>query len=244
MFVFGKEKNIIVDTAPAEKKSFIELSRKKALLWLLGLLFVCIWMFVLGILVGRDLMPVRFDVGSKRDVKEEFRIGVEKEKEEKKNSGSHATGQTYLDGKQDLKFYDDLKSMKNSAEEMKMDSGALNDVPLKKPEPFKTEDKTVAETDGTKETAANEKAFQDKISGPVFTVQTSSGKDKKGAERRVKALINKGYPAYLAASEIPGKGTWYRVRVGEYRDKNEAEKVLSKLGQDKIKGIIVTSGNQ
>jgi cell division protein FtsN len=240
MFVFGKEKNVIVDTAPAEKKPFIELSRKKALLWLLGLFFVCVWMFVLGILVGRELMPVRFDIGSRRDIKEEFRIGVEKEKEGKKNSESHSSVQTYLDGKQDLKFYEDLKSTKSPAEEMKMDTVAQDDAPLKKPEPFKTDDKTAAEKDVTKETAANDNAFQDKYSGPVFTVQVSSGKDKKGAEKRVTTLINKGYPAYLVSSEISGKGTWYRVRVGEYRDKNEAEKTLSKLSQEKIKGIIVT----
>jgi len=61
-------------------------------------------------------------------------------------------------------------------------------------------------------------------------------------EKTVKTLINKGYPAYMTMSEIPGKGTWYRVRVGEFKDRKEAEKVLSRLSKDKIKGIIVTKG--
>ena len=44
----------------------------------------------------------------------------------------------------------------------------------------------------------------------------------------------------MTTSEIPDKGTWYRVRIGEYKDRKEAQKVLSRLGKDKIKGIIVT----
>ncbi|MBU1181365.1 MAG: SPOR domain-containing protein [Proteobacteria bacterium] len=250
MFIFGKEKNAFVDKKLLEKKPFIELSRKKALLWLLGVFFICGWMFVLGILVGRGTAPVQFDIENlKKDIKEELKAAIEKEKEEKKAAESNTTGQTSSDGKQNLEFYEDLKSTKDTTGSIKMDKGDINEVPLKEPgpvkvpEPVKVPDKTVIEPVITKEIAAPEPPLTEKVSGPVFTVQTSSGKDKKGVEKTVKTLINKGYPAYMTMSEIPGKGTWYRVRVGEFKDKKEAEKVLSRLGKDKIKGIIVTKGN-
>lgn len=239
MFIFGKEKNSFVDKKQLEKKPFIELSRKKALLWLLGVFFICGWMFVLGILVGRGTAPVQFDIENfKKDLKEELKTAIEKEKEEKKGAESYTTGQTSSDGKQNLEFYEDLKSTKDTTGSIKMDKGDIDEVPLKEPVPVKEPEPVTVED--KKAVEPPEPPLPEKVSVPLFTVQTSSGKDKKGAEKTVKTLINKGYPAYMTMSEIPEKGTWYRVRVGEYKDRKEAEKVLSRLGKDKIKGIIVT----
>ena len=241
MFIFGKEKNTFAENKLIDKKPFIELSRKKALMWMLGVFFICCWMFVLGILVGRGTAPLRFNIENvDKDLKEELKVAVEKEKEEKKSAESYSSGQTSLDGKQNLEFYEDLKSTQDTTGNIKMREGDVNEVPLKEPEPVKMpeqvkmQDKIVPEAPG--------RSSPEKVSGPVFTVQTASGKDKKNAERTVKALINKGYPAYVAMSEIPGKGTWYRVRIGEFKERKEAEKTLSKLGKNKIKGIIVTNG--
>jgi cell division protein FtsN len=239
MFVFGKEKNKFVENKLIDKKPFIELSRKKALLWLIGIFFTCCWMFVLGILVGREIAPLRFDIGnSKKNLQEELRAAAEKEKEMKNITETYSSGQTSLDGKQNLEFYEDLKSSREAAGNIKIDEGAVDKTPVKEPEqvkaaePVKVEEKPVPEP--------QKPLVPDKMSGPVFTVQTASGKEKKSAEKTVKILTGKGYPAYVAVSEIPGKGTWYRVRIGEYRERKEAEKLLSKLGKDKIKGIIVT----
>jgi len=245
MFIFGKEKNTIAENKLIDKKPFIELSRKKALLWLFGIFFICCWMFVLGILVGRGTAPLRFNIENvDKDLKEELTVAAEKEKEEKKSVESYSPDQTSLDGKQNLEFYEDLKSTQDNTGNIQMREGDVKEVPLKEPEPVKApepvkmpeqvkmQDKIVPEASG--------RTSPEKVSGSVFTVQTASGKDKKSAEKTVKALINKGYPAYVAMSEIPGKGTWYRVRIGEFKERKEAEKTLSKLGKDKIKGIIVT----
>jgi cell division protein FtsN len=247
MFIFGKEKNTFAENKLIDKKPFIELSRKRALLWLFGIFFICCWMFVLGILVGRGTAPLHFSIENvDKNLEEELRVAVEKEKEETKILESDPPGQTPPDGKQNLEFYEDLKSTKDSAGDINMGKGDINNVPLKEPEPVKApepvkmaeqvkmQDKIVPGASGS--------PSQEKVPGPVFTVQTASGKEKKSAEKTVKALINKGYPAYVAMSEIPGKGTWYRVRIGEFKERKEAEKTLSRLGKDKIKGIIVTNG--
>ena len=74
---------------------------------------------------------------------------------------------------------------------------------------------------------------------PIFTVQIASGKWQKSADRMVNELIKKGYPAYRSSGEVPGKGTWHRVRIGEFSDKSEAEAILDRLEKDKIKGMVV-----
>jgi cell division septation protein DedD len=245
MFVFGKEKNKFVENKLVEKKPYIELSRKKAFLWLAGIFFACCWMFVLGVLVEREIAPLRFNLGnSRQNLQEELRIASEKEKEGKNHTETYSSGKPSVDGKQNLGFYEDLKSTKETAESIKMGEGQINESPLKEqpparePEPVKpvkAEEKTVPEPPPAV-------SLPDKVSGPVFTIQTASGKEKKSAEKTVKTLIGKGYPAYVVVSEIPEKGTWYRVRIGEFRERKEAEKLLSRLGKDKIKGIIVTKG--
>jgi DedD protein len=46
---------------------------------------------------------------------------------------------------------------------------------------------------------------------------------------------------HVLASEIPKKGTWYRVRVGLYQEKASAQRALSRLGPELEKSAIVVS---
>ena len=52
-------------------------------------------------------------------------------------------------------------------------------------------------------------------------------------------LKKRGYPAYLLTSQIEGKGTWHRVRIGSYASKAEAAPILTKLRKSGIKPILV-----
>ena len=47
---------------PEFKKPFIVLSRRKIAGWVLLIFFLCAWMFILGILVGRGTAPLKFDI--------------------------------------------------------------------------------------------------------------------------------------------------------------------------------------
>ena len=52
-------------------------------------------------------------------------------------------------------------------------------------------------------------------------------------------LKQKGFFAYRAIGKIPGKGIWYRVRVGEYKNKAEAVSTVVKLKKAGKKPMIV-----
>ncbi len=49
-----------------------------------------------------------------------------------------------------------------------------------------------------------------------YTLQVASFSTQEGADELVDRLQSKDQPAYLASATIPGKGTWWRVRVGRY----------------------------
>jgi cell division septation protein DedD len=74
-----------------------------------------------------------------------------------------------------------------------------------------------------------------------YTIQVAAVKDAPSADKMVTALRGKNFPAYQLRGEIPGKGVWYRVRVGAFRDRASAEAMRAKLGRQKIQGIVVAT---
>ncbi|MCA1663348.1 MAG: SPOR domain-containing protein [Myxococcales bacterium] len=55
-----------------------------------------------------------------------------------------------------------------------------------------------------------------------FTLQLSAFPDKADAEEFMRKIQSAGYKPFLVASEIPGKGVFYRVRVGDYGSRQVA----------------------
>ena len=55
-----------------------------------------------------------------------------------------------------------------------------------------------------------------------FTLQLSAFPDKGDAEEFMHKIQSAGYKPFLVASEIPGKGIFYRVRVGDYGSRQAA----------------------
>jgi cell division septation protein DedD len=62
-----------------------------------------------------------------------------------------------------------------------------------------------------------------------YTLQIASYQEKEIAEGDVKKMKQKGYAAFIVSSELPGKGTWYRVRLGSFSSKAAAEKLRNEL---------------
>ncbi len=60
------------------------------------------------------------------------------------------------------------------------------------------------------------------LPGGKFTVQVASYREKGDARELADRLTRKGYQAFVAEAEVPGKGTWYRVRVGRFGTRKEA----------------------
>jgi cell division septation protein DedD len=55
----------------------------------------------------------------------------------------------------------------------------------------------------------------------------------------VGTLRSKGYPAYQIQVTVPGKGEWYRVRVGAFESREAAEATLKKLSNDQVRGMVI-----
>lgn len=62
-----------------------------------------------------------------------------------------------------------------------------------------------------------------------FTVQVGSFSVESQANERISSLRAAGFDARSTAVQIPGRGTWYRVQVGRFREREDASKTAAQL---------------
>lgn len=62
-----------------------------------------------------------------------------------------------------------------------------------------------------------------------YTIQLEAAPSQAEADEKVKQLKTKGVEAYVLKSEVPGKGTFFRVRVGMFPSANEARQFGASL---------------
>ncbi|MBN8468496.1 SPOR domain-containing protein [Corallococcus exiguus] len=94
--------------------------------------------------------------------------------------------------------------------------------------------RTAARDGGMKEAIARAQALpaepprpSEAVKGGAFTLQLSAFQSRQDADRFAARLRDKGYAPYILTAEVPGKGTWYRVRMGSFASKEAAGRYLT-----------------
>lgn len=73
-----------------------------------------------------------------------------------------------------------------------------------------------------------------------YSILVGSFKVEANALDLKNTLQGKGYPVTIYSIDLPGKGSWYRVIVGNYTDLQETRKVASKLKtEEKIPALLM-----
>lgn len=161
----------------------------------------------------------------------------------------------YLPKKEELTFYKTLTEREDKTvsidlkpkqqKETKADaagagpgSGKAAEAPQKKPEKQLEITINRAAAPQQKDAEAKPKQTSEKKetviasapSGKVrYTVQVGSYPDRDLADEEMKRMKKRGYAAFITATELPEKGTWYRVRLGSFSNKAAAEKLAKEL---------------
>jgi cell division protein FtsN len=229
--------------APEFKKPFIVLTRRKIAGWLLLIFFLCAWMFVLGVLVGRGTAPLKFDLAAIQK-----RITApQKASPEKQNKVRPPEKAATVKDKTKLEFYEALKEDKEDTKVSVRPKAKNTERKDAKPAekdaaPLERADKSKPTTRSQPKAPAGDKVAavaKTNTTGPTYTIQAASVRNAKDADRLIAKLKKRGYPAYRAIGEVQGKGIWFRVRIGSYKSKSEARRTLDKLKKDGLKPILV-----
>lgn len=75
--------------------------------------------------------------------------------------------------------------------------------------------------------------------GTGFTIQVAASRTKQDAEALVNILKTRGYPVFLVAPEYAhANDNLFRVQVGPFTSRDDAEQVRTKLAQEGFKAFI------
>jgi cell division protein FtsN len=234
---------------PKSNKPFLTMSRRALAGWACFIFFTCAWMFVIGVLVGRGTAPIEFDIAGIQKKLEAAREDLEnRERSRIQGKAGIAKDKTKLD------FYEALR---DNREDTQLDKKKLSSsigkkaepLPAKKP-PRSTDDKADGKITEKKPPPAKKPtkppqkpsiASKSKAWPAVktYTIQAASLKNARDADRLVAKLKKTGFHAYRAIGKVPGKGIWYRVRVGEYQSRASARRTLNKLKKAGLKPILI-----
>lgn len=173
---------------------------------------------MLGIFVGRGTAPLKFDIENLQKELAALKEAVIKEGQER-----FKIGRDPASAKMEFGFYEALKETSPSVRKK-----TVSPQKKAKVQPAQKVEKPASSSKQTKAAAST-----------GFTIQVASLKDMKVAAELAEILKKKGYQAYTVLAKIPGKGTWHRIRIGHFKNREDAANILGRLKKDKYRPIIV-----
>ena len=227
---------------PSEKESgknpLLALSRKAVAGWVVVVFIISAWMFGMGVMVGRGTAPVSFDMDQLKRTLE----SLQKSAQQAPRSGPRPEA-SEMKSKTDLGFYDSLPKNREDSEMPNLPkpppASAKPEPPAQKPAESAAPPKTEKPTAAVPAPAAPPPAPASAAPGKPLTVQIAAVKSEEEARRLLEKLRQKGYGAYVEPIAIPDKGTWYRVRMGEFPSKEFARSTVDRLQKDGFKPDVV-----
>lgn len=223
------------------KKAFIALSGKAVAGWVAVVFIISAWMFGVGVMVGRGTAPIGFDLDQLKRTLE----SLQKAAQQAPKSGPQP-GASEMKAKTDLGFYESLPKNREDAELPNIPSAPpaarpepVAPKPAETPAPAKAEKPAAPPVSASAKAEKPEAASAPPMPGSPMTVQIAAVRSEEEARRFSEKLRQKGYAAYIEPIAIPGKGTWYRVRMGEFPSKEFAGSTLDRLKKDGFAAVVV-----
>lgn len=217
-------------TRKGQNSQYVQITRKQAAGWIGAFMFLLVWIFILGVMVGRGTAPMRFDMDKLQkdlaDLKEQV---LKKEQIIIKNQADE------LLEKKEFEFHKELTS---SDDLLKAQAKAKAPVEKKKRPTIKAKDRTKDKKVVAKPQPPVQKKEAITSSGK-YALQLASLKDVRNADSMVTMLKNKGYSAYHVSADLLDKGIWYRVRIGPLKTKDQAFTMLKGVKKEYKTAIVI-----
>lgn len=79
--------------------------------------------------------------------------------------------------------------------------------------------------------------------GGAWTLQLSSSQSKDEADKFAARLRDRGYAPFIVQADVPGRGLWYRVRMGSFPTKEAASRYLLDFKRETQMDAFVAANN-
>lgn len=245
----------------------VSLEARELYLIIAGLLLAAILIFILGVFVGRRIEKSQVHPVVAAEMAppsgEKAEAGEPAAGPEAGSPGAYPAGESAAalppapsagktaTGKDKMQYtyYDSLVKGKGvgiqaqpEAEpksQAQSEPGKVTPAPPAEPEKPAPAAKAQKKTKAAPAKVAMKKAKAAEADEGKYTIQISSFLERDQAQNLVRWLRERKYPAFLTTSEIPGKGTWHRVRVGRFTTKEAAARYQKELeNQIHLRGFV------
>lgn len=240
------------------KKFELKLGKTGLIIVIGGMTLLLCLAFILGVGVGKniDTYPERISSMPQQVLALFWRPA-------KVATEQNRTGQAAVPEKSnmDLTFHNALTSPKTPSlqqlpvTEKKTDNTPMTDQNIKPPMPsaaLSPQEESVPPGEGTPEkkiSAKDKSPVENKAkikeipasaqaSAPLYIIHVASLKDKTKALQINKTIAALGYSSKVVKTDLPGKGTWYRVITSGFETKPEAQTAAEKIAK-KVKAKCV-----
>jgi hypothetical protein len=206
-----------------KKKSVrFEVSRLALTGWCFGLLLALIWMFLLGLFLGKGITPanINFTEIKKRMMAEGIWPGSGETGRQETPPPSTTTKRKIPF--KDLEFYEKLARKK----EAQLQNPAVAKTPPKEKPPTAVAAKPPPPAQRQKKSSVRQKPSTNR-----FTVQLASFKDLTSAKKFAARFRGLKHKTTIREVELSGKGRWYRVQVGKLTSREEATALANHLAK-------------
>ena len=222
--------------AATQEDSFreIQLSGKQLIFLAMAVIVVAVGIFLMGLQVGRGVLAVRGLPGSESNA-----AAANTEPPPPPPAASQGSTTSPATAGEKLSYAERLGSSEPAAEQLKKPGApALSETPTPRaesttpaPAPRAPAAPAPAAPAPTQAPAAAAPAASTEPPGTGFAIQLAALREREEADAIVKRLSGKGYPAYVVA---PAKGAppVYRVRVGKFKERREADTVAARLQKE------------
>ncbi|MBN1907518.1 MAG: SPOR domain-containing protein [Deltaproteobacteria bacterium] len=232
-------------------QKMIVISRSYAFLLGCFILFLFFWMFVLGVLVGKGVIPgAMFDIkhpinrvralfGLNEKIEYEppkeasldFYADLENKKKKAKVKNL-ITAEDKIPDQQITLSRDEKSPLPDTGNEVRVvirskETGE-EATPLIKDDTIQT---PLADEKKEKSLSSSSKELppdRERVAGEHYSVQIAAISDLTKAKETIKDLVDRGYDAYYYAATVNGKKT-FRIMCGRFHDRNDAVKYHLRL---------------
>jgi cell division septation protein DedD len=196
----------------------IQLSGKQLVFYGMAAVVFIVVVFLMGVQVGRGVLAQRGLPNAGDDA------AFADETDPPPPPAAASQGSTPITAGEKLSYAERLASAEPAAEQLKKSA----DAPPPSP---KSDAETPPAPAATTNVPAPSPAASAEPAGTGFSIQVAALRERGEADAIVKRLASKGYPAYVVAP-AKGSASIFRVRVGKYKDRREADTVAAKLQKE------------
>jgi len=217
------------DRKKIKARHYFELDNRQMIFVFVGFIVVCLFVFTAGVMIGSK-MTAEKEASVKAENKFRAKIKAPSLLEDKKERDTAPASEP---APVPAKTIEDIleQELKNDTADTYTLRQAQGDKENK--------DRAVARSADVPATA---KQTSLSAKEEAFFVQVASFQKPEDADRQAARLKSKGYKVVIVKADISGKGTWYRVRLGPYKDSAAAKSVALEYEKSEKSTVFITKG--